>query len=51
MYVYGITKNRLEIYFELSQYWLTLVCYKNLLLSFIPEGEGHDILGQGQGEG
>ena len=50
MYVYGITKNRLEIYFELSQYWLTLV-YKNLLLSFIQEGEGHDILGQGQGEG
>ena len=39
MFVYGITKNRLEIYFELSQYWLTLMYCKNQILSFIQEGK------------
>ena len=51
MYVYGITKNRLEIYFELSYYWLILVYCKNKILSSVQEGEDYDILGQGQGEG
>ena len=51
MYVYSIKTNRLEIYFEFSWYWLTLVYCKNKNLSLIQEGEGHDILDQAQGEG
>ena len=43
MYVYGITKNRLETHPSVLQE-LDFIIYTR-------EGAGHDILGHGQGEG
>ena len=50
MYVYGITENRLEMYFV-----FIILTHPSVLqeLDFITytRGEGHDIFGQAPGEG